>query len=263
MNAALVINDLDDPRIKNITDWWCGSVNKSCSVLFLVSGSGTNWCTLDGNGNQNPPLKLEDRPVFLDCVFVHGSDFDGSIKSLKKQISNGWRAGFIFNAPGDPPCKDGFIRILRSTAPFALTMRHHEEIVDFINQWSGGVGQPAPLPSCCQESANHLVALDILAQGFLFTHGLLETRAVSKTSDEKLWNRRLKKTEEMDWWLRGLKVKTMDMLKTELVQDEVAEVNAKNVVKLVEAALKPPSLRGKNTARHLEKLRKEIAGLLQ
>jgi hypothetical protein len=263
MNAALVINDLDDPRIKNIADWWCGSVNESCSDLFLVSGSGTNWCTLDGNGNQSRPLNLEGRPVFLDCVFVHGSDFDGSIQSLKKQISSGWRAGFIFNGPGNPPCKDGFIRILRSTAPFALTLRHYEEIVGFINQKSRGVEQPAPLPSCCQERAKHLVALDILAQGFLFTHGLLEAGDVSRTSDEKLWNRRLKKTEEMDWWLRGLKVESMDMLKAELVQDEVAEANAKNVVKLVEAALKPPLPSGKNTPHPLKILREEIAGLLQ
>jgi hypothetical protein len=265
MNAALVINlSGNDARIKGFARFWLE--NEPSDVLWLLSGDGTSWSDLSADGDQGTPLQKDERPTCVDCIFVHGSDFDSSMEKVRNQLTAGWTAGFIFNSPGDPPSKDDFIRILRPTAdPFGLTSKHRDEIVGYIKELGKGTGVVPPLPSCCHESAKHLVALDILAQGYLFTHGLLEAASVPGNSpDADLWKQRRKRTESTDWWLRGLSLGSLDELQKELLDDQVAEVHARKVVELLNACAEPSIYASKHDERHpLLDLRVKIAELLR
>jgi hypothetical protein len=200
---------------------------------YCVYNKGGDWAVLNSDGTLGDLLPADQRPIEIDCLLMHAGDYKKSISAVTKQVSNGWRIGFIFNGSGDPPSTRGFIRILRptSTVPFGLTSKHRDEILELIKESIDGTGPTPPLPSCCYESAKHLIALDILAQGYLFAHGMMpETRPVL-TGDDALWEKRRDLTEsQTDWWLRGLALKSSGDLKGELLADHLAEANAADVV---------------------------------
>lgn len=233
MKAALVINTPgNDDRIKAFASFWLA--DQQDAALFLASGDGTNWCSLSSDGAQGRPLLSDSKPTQVDCLFVHGNDFN-SMKEVKEQLSAGWAAGFIFNGPGNPPSKDGFIRILRSTSPFSLTPKHREEIVSYAEECGKGAGGNPVLPSCCLAAAKYLVAVDILAQGFLCAHGLLDDGIPADEMNEERRIHLRKITSEWAWWQRGLALEKIDDLKDKLVGDKVSVADAKLVVDSVKA----------------------------
>ncbi|MCP5557707.1 MAG: hypothetical protein H7A55_08130 [Verrucomicrobiaceae bacterium] len=233
MKAALVINTPgNDDRIKAFASFWLA--NQPDAALFLASADGTNWCSLSSDGAQGRTLPSDAKPTQVDCLFVHGGDFD-SMEEVKEQLSAGWTAGFIFNGPGDPQGKDGFIRILRSTSPFSLMPKHRQEIVSYTEECGKGNGGNPVLPSCCLAAAKYLVAVDILAQGFLFAHGLLDDGIpADEMNDERRFHLR-KTTSEWAWWQRGLGLEKIDDLEDKLLEDKVSDADAKVVVDSVKA----------------------------
>lgn len=263
MNAALVINiPGNDARIKNFARFWLDY--ESSDVLWLVSGDGTSWCKLFATGVQGTPMQKDKRPTCVDCIFVHGSDFDSSMEKVRNQLTAGWTvgAGFIFNGPGDPPSKDNFIRILRPTADlFGLTSKHRTEIIDYLIELKKGSGGSPNLPSCFYPAAKHLVALDILAQGFLYAHGLIQAGNPVFSLDEERQIQFRELTSNSDWWTRGLGLGKVDELTQKLLDDKVPAEEAGKVVDFVRTFTQEPDY-AKGT-HPLRELRETICKLLQ
>lgn len=261
MKVALVIKYYKDQR--------CTSFGKLFGGLghdtVLAYGDGRKWAPIDAEtGAVLAPLSSEQRPTRVDCVLIHGSDYDDSWPQAKAQLKDGYGKAYIFNASGDPPTKDGMIRILRSTNPFGLTPKHATELCDHAADTSAF----APLPSCCVHTAKHLIALDILCQGYLFAHGLLIGAPGSKSGflTPEARKRIKLSTESTEWWLRGLGVQSLEELPAKFQEEELPPASAEEVANKLHAALCPDAtqvLCPDATQAHLiMELRKLLAELL-
>jgi hypothetical protein len=260
MRIVLVISNQDSPRIKEFARIFA---DIECELL-LVSGNGVTWSLVDSSGNCAPLANIYN-PDSADVLLMHGGDYDGSLGQVKAKLVKGWGKAFIFNSPGSPPHKDGFIRILRPTEPasFGVTERHAKELIEYALAST----RSAPLPSCCYEAAKHLVALDILCQGYLFTHehhGSLPITLLS--GKDSIWR---KQTETREWWLKGLGVDSLENLTKELIEDKVVPDNAKRVVTSLSKAIdfhpaQQADDSGKGESKHdqIVKLRSELRFLL-
>lgn len=261
MIIVLVITNSNKQRIQNFASVFAGpAIN-----LILCSANGETWSSVDQFGHVGPPL-TDGIPNRADILLMHGGDYDSSlIATVKSQLKNGWTSAFVFNGPGEPPNIEGFNRILRpaDVSSFGITKKHAKEIVDYTFPPDDG---GCPLPSCCYPTAKHLVALDILAQGFLFTHGLLLIPTVEVAVEDEVWKCRKERTENDDWWLRGLGVKSHQELKEAFTKDHVADADAVEVSEILGKCAQPPDY-SKDTdpsQRHpFQPLRTKIAGLLQ
>jgi len=262
MNTArivLVISDGNDPRIQKVA-----AVFAELEIeLTLCSASGNTWSSIGITGEVGAP-RTKNLPNRTDILLMHGSDYGNSIQRVNSQLTEGRTSSFVFNGSGDPPSIDGFQRIIRPTdvSGFGLTKKHAKEIIDY----TFSSGEPAMLPSCCYPTAKHLVALDILAQGFLFAHGLLELPKVQITVGDEAMRRRRELTEMERWWLDGLGVKTSKELETKLIEDHVSSTNAEEISRIVCKCCQQPDYSDdtESSQRHpFQSLRTEIAALLQ
>jgi len=252
MTIVLVIHEKTNPRIKEFTTIFEGLGHE---FFLATTHMGIDWFRLDSTGDWKPISKPE-RPVSATVLLMHGGDYEESHQAVSAQLVNGWGKAFIFNAPGDPPIIEGFIRILRPTNPFGLVKKHAKEICEFAVDTSVS----APLPSCCVHAAKHLIALDILCQGYLFAHGLLIGAPGSKSEfpTTEAWKRIELSTERTEWWLRGLGVQSLEELQAKLQEEELLPVSAEKVANKLRAALCPDA-----TQSHLiVELRELLAELL-
>ncbi len=199
MNTVLVISDRKDSRVKDFADIFAGLGHE----LILASGNGITWCKVGPNGAFGPLLAHALRPDLATVLLVHRSDFKESRENLSKQLTKGWGKGFVFNSPGDPASIEGFIRILRPTKPFSLTAKHAQEICEFASDITGS----KPLPTCCcvETEKQHLIALDILCQGYLVARNrtdLLGFKATQLPNWKAVPENIAQIVSEPEWWRR-------------------------------------------------------------
>ena len=161
MNIILVIADATDLRVAEFAKIFAGLGHE----LILVSNDGTMWAKVTADGTCEPPLRAGDRPCSATVLLVHRSDLKEAIDALHAQLNRIWPKAFIFNAPGNPLPIDGFLQILKKTNRFELSREDAQEICRYAEDNTGLV----PLPTCCsaENVRHHLIALDILCQGYL------------------------------------------------------------------------------------------------
>lgn len=94
-----------------------------------------------------------------------------------------------------------------------------------------------------RKSAHHLVALDILCQGYLATHGLIEVPTDFKSGIAGLGEIEsvADSTEQTSWWLNGLGISGLRQLEDALIDAFVPKEKAKEVVESLRKGLKSKS----------------------
>lgn len=248
MMIAIVIDSINDQRVALLAKLFGNQEHHT----VVVYERGENWALCNAEGKVGQRLGAGNIPTSVGCVFVHGSD-SSSWEKAKTKLGGGFGKLFVFDSSGNPPGMEKGICILRSTNPFSLTEKDAAEICKYATDTSG----TAPLPSCCRRAAKHLIALDILCQGYLVAHGLLGgSLEVASASNERPPFKPTAKPSE--WWLRGLQVSSFEELNDVLTVENVPKANAEEVVGNLRKA---PNVNQKEE--HLVvKLRELIANLL-
>jgi len=91
-----------------------------------------------------------------------------------------------------------------------------------------------------RKSAQHLVALDILCQGYLAAHGLIEVPTNCKSGVAGIGRNAsiADSTKQTSWWLRGLGVSGLRQLEDALIDAFVPREKAKEIVESLRKGLK-------------------------
>ena len=94
-----------------------------------------------------------------------------------------------------------------------------------------------------RKSAQHLVALDILCQGYMAAHGLIAVPTNFISGITGLGNNEsiADSTEQASWWLRGLGISGLRQLEDALIDAFVPKEKAKEIVESLRKGLKSKS----------------------
>jgi hypothetical protein len=100
-----------------------------------------------------------------------------------------------------------------------------------------------------------LITLDILCQGYLFCHGVLEEARTSRTASHWPACDELTRqaTERAQWWLDGLGAESFDALEARLRAASMSEANVNEVLRCLRA-LQSPGPAGQGAAQLLRQI---------
>lgn len=182
--CIIVQRHLDDQRVRQ----WFDLLASRC-VVYLVSGTlGESLRLLTNeslgsveNDDWLTPSKFDTK---ADFVLLHGGDSGGindCWSGAKKMLSSFDGPVFLYDSPGTPSVPDNdhhYFTIRRGTKPlFEIADSHIEELVQFVKCGN-------PVPSCCKERPNFLIALKLLCQCHemgIFSEPELRARGIKNT----------------------------------------------------------------------------------
>ena len=155
----------DDQRVKQ----WFDLLSSKCAVYVISGAVGESLISMEASEslatvNGTSSLSPIDFDANVDFVLLHGGDSGGNNDcwSGAKSCLSGFEGPvFLYDSPGTPSIPDNdhrYLIIRRATKPlFEITARHVEELVHFVRFGN-------PVPSCCNERSNLLIALKLLCQ---------------------------------------------------------------------------------------------------